>query len=95
MEHLRKSIQVKGHGRTSLAEPHHSRRRPYSLLHAVADSQVRQGCQVLMKVFGRVKMEVVLATFLCTVLLMMTWGKAQIGRLLGKVALLKKMTSWQ
>lgn len=50
---------------------------------------------MLMKVFGRVKMEVVLATFLCTVLLMMTWGKAQIGRLLGKVALLKKMTSWQ
>lgn len=81
--------------RSSLSEPHHSSRRPYSLLHAIADSQVRQGCQVLKKVFERIKMEVVVATFPCTVLLTMTWGKAGTGRLLGKVALLKQMSSWQ
>lgn len=79
---------------SSLSEPHHSSRRPYSLLHTVADSQVRQGCQVLKNVFERVKMEVV-ATFPCAMLLTMTWGKAGIGRLLGKVTLLKQMCSWQ
>lgn len=63
MEHLKEPRQVKGYGHTSLAEPHHSSRRPYSLLHTVADSQVRPGCQVLEKVFERVKMKVVVATF--------------------------------
>lgn len=80
---------------SSPSEPHHSSRRPYSLLHTVADSEVRQGCQVRKEVFERVRMEVVVATFPCTVLLTMTWGKAGTGRLLGKVALLKQMSSWQ
>jgi len=40
-------------------------------------------------------MEVVVATSPHTVLLTVTWGKAGTGRLLGKVALLKQMSSWQ
>lgn len=35
---------------------------------------------MLKKVFERVKMDVVVATFPCTVLLTMTWGKAGTGR---------------
>lgn len=50
---------------------------------------------MLKKVFERVKMEAVVATFPHTALLTTTRGKAGIGRLLGKVALLKQMSSWQ
>lgn len=90
MEHSEKPRRVKGYGHTSLAEqPSHSTRRPYSSWHTVADSQV------LKKVFERVKMEVVVATFPCTELPSVTRGEAGASRLLGKVALLKQMAGWQ